>query len=144
MVVIQEAARATLTSELTEQDGVVVWSIAGELDAFSLTTFHGATTALPSDDGSVIVDVSNLRFIDSRGLSALVGWIRRCHDRGVSVSICCGRPFMVRLLRMAGIQAIAPLAVDIGDALRQLGRGHGEHLAARSGILVAGSIPGGG
>jgi anti-anti-sigma factor len=80
-----------------ERNGVRVIRLWGELD---LATADKLTEGLSNLDGSAVLDLSELTFIDSSGISALVHQYNR---RGGLVLIG-PRPNVARVLRIAGLE----------------------------------------
>lgn len=62
-------------------------------------------------DGFVhlVVDLDGIRFIDSTGLTALVGARRRTHALKGSLTVVCTNPRPLRLLEMTGLTKILDL-----------------------------------
>jgi anti-anti-sigma factor len=64
---------AELGIETRAQGGVTVVALTGEFDLAGVQKFDDALKKLEADDPSVlVVDLNNLRFMDSSGLRALV------------------------------------------------------------------------
>ncbi len=83
--------------QLTESQGIAVCQPIGELDAYTVTEFREALGAAACVGGKVI-DLSEVPFMDSAGLGALIGGIRRIRDIGGDVAVVCDRPAVLRLL----------------------------------------------
>lgn len=62
-------------------------------------------------DGFVhlVVDLDGVRFIDSTGLTALVGARRRTHALKGSLTVVCTNPRPLRLLEMTGLTKVLDL-----------------------------------
>ncbi len=106
-------------------DGVPVVSVVGEIDLKSADTLRvelgdGLATAGPF----VVVDLSEVTFIDSSGLKALEDSRQRAAVAGTSVALACGQERLIRLLRITGldtrftvIAATAAAAVRSGPSV---------------------------
>jgi anti-sigma B factor antagonist len=92
----------------------------GELDAFTVGQFR-STLARLSPRRRLVIDLSGVSFVDSAGLGALVGGIRRVRDLGGDVVLACDRPTLVRLLGMTGIDRIVTVAADVEAAVSTFG-----------------------
>jgi anti-anti-sigma factor len=98
--------------ELQPDDTVVdtvcpaaVLALQGELDMAGVPEFEAAVAAaLATDPGAVEVDVSELTFLDSRGVGALVTAWRRATDAGVRFALR-GEPAgnVRRVLELTGV-----------------------------------------
>jgi len=64
----------------SHEAGALVCHVVGELDAFTATSFRSETAWLPSRSRAVVIDLSGVGFIDSSGLGALLGLVRRCQE----------------------------------------------------------------
>lgn len=101
------------------QERLIVLTPVGELDAFSVTRFR-QEVAQVSDGSRVVIDMSGVPFLDSAGLGALIGSIRRIRERGGEVAIACERPLVERLLRTTGIDRIVTVAERVDEAAASL------------------------
>jgi anti-sigma B factor antagonist len=64
--------------------------------------------------------MSEVPFVDSAGLGALIGGIRRTREAGGEVAVCCNRPTLVRLLHTTGFDRIVTVAETIEEAAAAL------------------------
>jgi anti-sigma B factor antagonist len=94
----------------------------GDLDAYTICQFRQVLSDV-AEYSRVVIDVSRVGFVDSAGLAALIGGIRRARDLGGDVAIACGRPCLNRLLRRVGLDRIVSLSVDIRQATMALQAG---------------------
>ncbi len=100
----------------TDATGRLICRLAGELDLYTVCQFRQALADL--DSGSrVVIDMSGVSFVDSAGVTALVGGVRRIRDRGGDVAVACPRPALSRLLRTIGVDRLVPISEDVARAL---------------------------
>jgi anti-sigma B factor antagonist len=83
-------------------EGYALLRPEGELDAFTVASFRRALAEL-GGSGGLVIDLSAVAFIDSAGLGALIGGIRRTRELSGQVVVACSRPGLARLLESAGI-----------------------------------------
>ena len=76
---------------------------------------------LPLPLGRLVLDMSAVPFVDSAGLGALIGGIRRARESGGDVAVCCNRPTLVRLLHTTGFDRIVTVTETIEEAAAFLG-----------------------
>lgn len=100
-------------------DGLGVCRIAGELDSSSAPRFREAVAEL-CHHRAVAIDLSGVPFIDSAGLGALVGGVRRIREAGGRVALYSPRRNVGRLIRIAGFDRVAPLLDDFEAAVAEL------------------------
>ena len=111
----------TLTIE--EQGGVVVARVAGELDLAAAPTMGDSiAAATPTSARALIVDFTELEFIDSSGVSMLFSLARRLGSRRQELRVVAppGRT-VVRVLEIVQLDRAAPLHSDLESALAEIG-----------------------
>lgn len=92
---------------------------AGELDAYTVGEFRDALSGLV-DTTALLIDLSEVPFMDSAGLGALIGGIRRTREGGGEVAVACSRASLIRLLHTTGFDRIVPVAESVDDAAAAL------------------------
>jgi anti-anti-sigma factor len=102
----------------TEQydDGQLVVRPTGDLDAFTVDEFRREFAGITPGERTVI-DLSDVTFIDSSGLTALIGAVRRSTERGGRVALACGRPGLARVLRASRLDSIVDIVETLDAAL---------------------------
>ncbi len=101
-----------------ERDGQHVLILSGELDIASVGLLHGAVERLEArTPRAVAIDLSELKFIDSTGLAAIVFVGKVCEQRGYGFSLIAGPPSVQRLFELTGLIEVLPF-VD-RDALAE-------------------------
>jgi len=93
----------------------------GELDAFTVSQFRESLAELATS-ARLVIDLSEVPFIDSAGLGALIGGIRRTREQGGDVSVACNRSTLIRLLRTTGFDRIVTVADSVDEAASALVR----------------------
>ena len=63
----------------------------GELDAYTVGQFRESLVELATKP-RLLIDLSEVPFMDSAGLGALIGGIRRAREAEGDVSVACSRP----------------------------------------------------
>lgn len=119
------AARATrerirvLEIQIEEADGHTVCRPVGELDAYTVGQFRESLGDL-ANAGRLLIDLSEVPFMDSAGLGALIGGIRRAREAGGEVAVACSRPTLTRLLHTTGFDRIVPVTETLDEAAAAL------------------------
>ena len=108
-----------LDIQLDEAESYTICRPVGELDAFTVSQFRQALAELASTP-RLLIDMSSVPFVDSAGLGALIGGIRRARELGGDVAVCCNRPTLTRLLRTTGFDRIVTVAETIEEAAAAL------------------------
>jgi anti-sigma B factor antagonist len=106
------------------EEGVALVAASGELDLASVdelrTALRTAATTTPSQ--SVVVDVSDVSFIDSTALAALLRSNDELSSNGVQMVMACPPGPVRRLLTMTSLDDRLILAPDRPGALAQARR----------------------
>ncbi len=109
-----------LEIEVAESTGYTLCRPIGELDAYTVTSFREALGEL-AQHARVVIDLSEVPFMDSAGLGALIGGIRRAREHGGEVAVACSRPTLTRLLHTTGFDRIVPVTETLDAAVDALG-----------------------
>lgn len=104
-----------LDIQVEQTEGYTLCRPVGELDAFTVTQFRQALADLATAP-RLLIDMSAVPFLDSAGLGALIGGIRRSRELGGDVAVACNRPTLVRLLRTTGFDRIVTVADTMEEA----------------------------
>lgn len=91
----------------------------GELDAYTVGQFREALADLAAIP-RLLIDLSDVPFMDSAGLGALIGGIRRAREAAGEVTVACSRPTLTRLLHTTGFDRIVPVTETVEQAAEAL------------------------
>ena len=108
-----------LDIEVEEASDYTLCRPIGELDAYTVGAFRDALGGL-ADKRYLLIDLSSVPFMDSAGLGALIGGIRRAREAGGDVAVACSRPTLTRLLHTTGFDRIVPVTETVEDAAAAL------------------------
>ena len=103
-------------------DGYSLCRPVGELDAYTVNEFREALIGLTAAS-RILIDLSGVPFMDSAGLGALIGGIRRIREAGGDVAVACSRPTLTRLLHTTGFDRIVPVTETVDLAVKALSDG---------------------
>ena len=95
-------------------------NFTGQLDAYSekqFTTF--INEVLASNQLSVVIDLSNIDFIDSSGLGAMVQAAKKCTQAKRSFSVV-GNPRVVQTIKLVRLEDFLHLSPDLNTAITKL------------------------
>ena len=68
----------------------------------------------------LVVNLSSVQFMDSAGLGALIGGIRKVRENDGRIAVFCDRANITRLLHTTGFDRIVPVKEDLGEAVSAL------------------------
>lgn len=106
-----------LTVSIDARDQVTVLSLEGEVDASSAGELDAALGQAARRQMPVIIDVSNLGYIDSSGFRA----IYQASEHIPMSVVVSPDAVLSRTIRLAGISARIPVLPDIETASTQVG-----------------------
>ncbi|MFN2449223.1 MAG: STAS domain-containing protein [Candidatus Baltobacteraceae bacterium] len=112
----QDALSVEIT---TEHDGdAIVYRLGGTLDLATAPSLRAALLEA-ADDGKhdIIVDCSQLEFLDSTGLGALIGAHRRALENGGRVRLIVNEGPILRLLTITGLMQVLAVYKSVAAAL---------------------------
>ena len=113
----QGGLRLPALAELREDDGTVVVRFQGELDLHNAPELRAAfDDALARAPARLVVDLSDVEFLDSTALSALLQARKRQVDRGAFRVAAPGAEAR-RVLRLAGVERHLDVFDSLDDAL---------------------------
>lgn len=102
-----------------DSSGYTLCRPVGELDAYTVGQFREVLTELATAS-RLVIDLSSVPFMDSAGLGALIGGIRRTREHNGEVAVACSRPTLTRLLHTTGFDRIVPVADSLEKAVAAL------------------------
>ena len=95
-------------------------NFTGQLDAYSekqFTTY--INDVLDSNQLSVVIDLTNIDFIDSCGLGAMIQAAKKCSQSKRAFNVV-GNPRVVQTIKLVRLEEFLHLAPDINTAISKL------------------------
>ncbi len=108
-----------LEINVENSDGHTVCRPVGELDAFTVAQFREALSEIGGPT-QLLIDLSGVPFLDSAGLGALIGGVRRAREVGGDVAVYGARPAVARLLHTTGFDRVATVSESVDGAVQAL------------------------
>ena len=88
---------------------VLYISLDGELDEHTAEyTRVNLDQAMQSSASQIVIDLANLRFMDSTGIGVLIGRYKKMKDRNVPIFISNPSSQAERIFKMTGLYSIMP------------------------------------
>jgi anti-sigma B factor antagonist len=115
-------AEPTFTvTERDVDDGVTIFAVAGEIHVSTAPEFTGVlTAAIAAGRTRLVVDLADVVFIDSTGLSVLLNALRRVRRAGGAMTVVCTNPTVLRLFEITQLDSTFDLHDDVERALAQV------------------------
>lgn len=99
-------------------DDFIVIEVGGELDYGSVSSFRERVLRVIEQYGRrIVVDLTDLDFMDSSGLGALVSLWRRAGESGGSLRVANPNSSIARMFRWTGLERRLPIFPDVSAAL---------------------------
>jgi len=107
--------RATVTDHRSD---VAVLHLSGELDADTATKLHSTLAdLLEREVPKIVVDLSDLKFCDSVGLSAFITSKQVITARGGWMCFAGANPFLSQLMETVGLSRYFTIFPGVEDAI---------------------------
>ena len=99
------------------QDRFVVLAVAGEVDVYTVPHLRKAFDEILADGTgrNVVVDMSQVSFMDSTGIGALVSARRRLAE-GAQLRLVTTQPNVVKLFALTGLTKVFPIFDTLAEA----------------------------
>jgi len=101
--------------DLQQTEPALVCHLVGNLEQHTAPDFREAVASMPVAP-RLVFDLSAVPFIDSSGLGALLGAVRRTRELGADVVLCSPRPSIRRVLEMVELDRVVPVLGTLEQA----------------------------
>jgi anti-sigma B factor antagonist len=102
----------------------VLLAVSGEVDLHTAPQLRAALTGAVDAAGpaspDVVVDLSDVGFVDSTGLGEIVAAHKALASRGARLHLVVTRPRVQRLIRLTGLDGVLDVHPDRASALASL------------------------
>jgi anti-sigma B factor antagonist len=99
-------------------DGWSVARVAGEVDIATAPKLREQLLAAVSRHGPrVVLDLTDVGFLDSTGLGVIVGVLKRTRTLGGDLRLVCPNPTIRRVFEITALDRTMPLADTVDEAL---------------------------
>ncbi len=106
-----------MNHEIVERDGASVVVFGGEIDLESSPAARETLLKCFGKTGNVIVDLSNVTYIDSSGVASLVEALQAAKKNGSDFSLAAVSEPTRRVLELARLDKVFTLYDSVDDAL---------------------------
>ena len=87
---------------------------SGDFDAYTVDEFRDALSSLATVS-KLLIDLSDVPFMDSAGLGALIGSIRKAGENNGQIVVSCERESLLGLLKTTGFDQIVTVTESVKD-----------------------------
>ena len=104
----------------SHDEGLCVVRLAGEVDVYTAPKLKEALAAAMDEGcGRIAIDLEAVDFMDSSGLGALVGGLRRAKEASVDMVVVGPREQILKVFRITGLDKVFPVFDSIEDVRLQ-------------------------
>lgn len=101
---VEPELRVTLDSAPTSADSGPVLKVSGEVDIQTSPILDEHLKRAQAEGvSSIVVDLGEVTFLDSTGLSVLIAGLKRCQSAGGNMRLVAPRPNVRRVLEVTGL-----------------------------------------
>jgi anti-sigma B factor antagonist len=97
--------------------GCAVVRAGGEIDSHTVHAFHEVVTKASSLASRVVIDLTQVTFVDSSGLGGLILARKNARERGGSVSLVSPPPMVRRLLGSTRLHDVFDIYDSLAEAI---------------------------
>lgn len=96
-----------LTIDVVRRDEVTIVSLTGEIDLATQGELRSTLNDLVvAGDVDLVLDLSDVSFIDSTGIGALIGTRRRVHAFQGSLTLVCPDEAILKIFTITGLEKV--------------------------------------
>ena len=102
--------------EVSERDGWAVVAVAGEVDVATAPRLREQLIELVNNGRHhIVVDLSEVEFLDSTGLGVLVGALKRVRTNNGELALVCSEPRILKVFEITGLTKVFPMHRNLAD-----------------------------
>ena len=112
-------AQQKIEIDISEASDYRVLKPTGDLDVYTVGSLRDAIgEVVEQENPRVVVDLDSVPFMDSSGLGALMGGVRRLREAGGDLAIACTREQHLKLFTITGFGEGVSIAPTVEEAAR--------------------------
>lgn len=97
-------------------DGLTVIKVSGEIDLATVSKLRSALAALDGTTTPVVIDLTEVGFMDSTGLSAIIMGYRRAKELQRPYCLAGLRPGVAKVFKVTGVNQLIPIYATLTEA----------------------------
>lgn len=124
--IMHSQASQTLRSVRTRLNGATILSVQGEVDLANAASLRTElTSAIQTGTRLIVVDLTDLRYIDSSGINVLLDTHRAFAKDGSAIVLVVGSSMIQRTFKIVGLEQLMPMYPTVETAVEGFHRGEG-------------------
>jgi len=110
-----------MTEQVREENGKCVVELGGEIDLDRAPQVRGVLLDCIKRGRDVLVDLSDVSYIDSSGIASLVEALQSAGKSGIALGLVAISPMAMRVFELARLDKVFTIYPDIGAAMAAKG-----------------------
>jgi len=106
-----------LSIRTDKQEHAFVIHIGGDLDVYTAPQLKDALAAGTASGGPLVLDLSDVHFIDSTALSVLAGALQRSRAMDRELRLVMDDPYMLKIFHITGFDGLFTIFPQVSDAV---------------------------
>ena len=107
-----------LRLDVTERDGWAVLAVGGEVDVATAPRLRERLIELVNNgQHRIVVDLSDVEFLDSTGLGVLVGALKRVRSHEGDLALVCTEPRILKVFEITGLTKVFTMHLSVDEAV---------------------------
>lgn len=98
-------------------DGAVVIHVGGDLDVYTAPRLKEVLDEAVAGGGRLILDLSEVHFIDSTALGVLVGTHQDTQSNNAEFRLVVEDPFLLKIFHITGFDGVFSIFPQVADAI---------------------------
>lgn len=107
----------SLSISTDARDGAVVIHVEGDLDVYTAPRLKEVLDEAIAGGGRLILDLSQVHFIDSTALGVLVGAHQETQSANGRLCLVVDDPFLLKIFRITGFDGVFSIFSETDEAL---------------------------
>ena len=108
---------AELDVTVRKLDGTAVVAVAGEIDVYTSPVLQERLVEVLRDGfSSIVLDLSEVTFLDSTGLGVLITALKRCRSAEGDLVLVTAQPNVLKVLEITGLNDVFKVHDSVDDA----------------------------
>lgn len=106
-----------LSVEPRVEGDVAILHVAGEVDVYTAPSLRERLVDLVADGHvKIVVDMSDVDFLDSTGLGVLVGGLKRVRSQDGALAIVCTAERILKIFTITGLDTVFSIHATVEEA----------------------------
>jgi anti-sigma B factor antagonist len=110
------AAELDITVHKASEGNAVV-AVGGEIDVYTSPSLQERLVDVLKDgSSSIVLDLSDVTFLDSTGLGVLITALKRCRSAGGDLELVTAQPNVLKVLEITGLNEVFQVRGSVEDS----------------------------